>query len=100
MPCGHAGLCNVCAIKTWKCIDECHLCREPIQTVYQIKQAANKSPYYQVVASTSRVKVKLGDKNKKKLPPPETFVQVNNQNDEENEDSSQSDEDIEEEDYE
>jgi len=52
------------------CINECHLCREPIKTIYQIKQTTPKSPFYQVIAYTQRVKVKKGEKGKKILPKP------------------------------
>ena len=34
MDCGHGGVCYECAIEIWKSTNECHLCREPIKSVY------------------------------------------------------------------
>jgi hypothetical protein len=38
MPCGHAGLCNDCAMKMWQRTEMCHLCRNPIENVVLIPE--------------------------------------------------------------
>ena len=59
MDCGHGGVCYECAMEIWKASNECHLCREPIKSVYQLeKKGVGKSKYYCVVAATKRVQVK------------------------------------------
>ena len=65
MKCGHGGVCYDCAISMWQSTGECPLCRKEIIEIYQIKEDQNKSRYYEVVASTKRIKIYETDKEKK-----------------------------------
>ena len=77
MPCGHAGMCYTCAMEMWKSSNACHLCREAIKSVYQLqKKGVGKSKYYQVVASTKRVKVAKGTEEKDIEFPPDMQSQI------------------------
>lgn len=37
MPCGHGGICFLCAFTITKKSRNCHLCRETINKIYQLK---------------------------------------------------------------
>lgn len=38
MPCGHGGLCNMCAMQMWQKTEFCHLCRKVIEKVVLIPE--------------------------------------------------------------
>ena len=42
MPCGHAGVCNTCALKLLETTKICHICRNKIAIVIQLVQDNNK----------------------------------------------------------
>jgi hypothetical protein len=42
MPCGHAGVCNACALKLLETTKICHICRKGIEKVLQLVNDKNK----------------------------------------------------------
>eukprot|EP01017_Pseudomicrothorax_dubius_P004065 TRINITY_DN10732_c0_g1_i3.p1 TRINITY_DN10732_c0_g1~~TRINITY_DN10732_c0_g1_i3.p1 ORF type:complete len:155 (+),score=20.21 TRINITY_DN10732_c0_g1_i3:64-528(+) len=53
LECGHGGLCFECALGIWEKVDECYLCRSPIQQVIQLDiEALNSARVVKVKACT------------------------------------------------
>ena len=42
MPCGHAGVCNACALKLLETTKLCHICRNPLEKVLKILKDEDK----------------------------------------------------------
>ena len=50
MPCGHGGICYVCAMELWKKADECYLCRNHIERLLKIDLQALEGNTVRILA--------------------------------------------------
>ncbi|KAL4432052.1 hypothetical protein ABPG74_017788 [Tetrahymena malaccensis] len=53
MKCGHGGICYECALLIWKNTQECYLCRQKVEQLYQLEcNSDNKDKVMKVVSKT------------------------------------------------
>ena len=71
MNCGHGGFCTTCAFEMVEIKNECHLCRQEIKQVVQLKFPVNYNNVYQALCITDIVVESEIDPNAKEIPKPQ-----------------------------